>query len=439
MNLTMSYSWITDTLGALGTGIRRAIIKAVEMFAVLFVYDNLRIKQKVRSQRHNNRTVTDNGTAMTLIVLPESARPAWEDLEAVRAVRQHVENQRALGVPLRITFSNLNCTARLARITTHKLFHLFDILRAIPGLNDLEILSNQLLKRPPGTHEVLFGLDHVTRQYIFDTRPIDESSYSGNLMVIQDFLRQVGLDSSDPLVRLTLERVIAWIGDELTVARLLGLQRQRQEECNGHDRLDPFIFLFGWFHALLCLASSTFENHRGSATGLGFARSTLVLSRNGFSANMRKKRPDYHTVKEFFMHEFEARARELWQWATGTNSLDELKAWIEAPGRTPKDILNAGERIQLERISKQAVSLYAMEMELSDDPDPVFLNTLIQTRDLELFWDLRHAVKHGLVGHMEDLIPDLLVFLTGGRNTNYARQMYEILQILYHESSDAIR
>ncbi|KAG8726525.1 hypothetical protein FRC10_007000, partial [Ceratobasidium sp. 414] len=74
-----------------------------------------------------------------------------------------------------------------------------------------------------------------------------------------------------------------------------------------------------------------------------------------------------------------------------------------------------------------------------EDADPVFLNTLSQTRDLEMFWDLRHAVKHGNVGHMEDLIPELLVFFTGSRNSNYAKQMYEILQVMQYESTDAIR
>ncbi|KAG8704364.1 hypothetical protein FRC09_003599 [Ceratobasidium sp. 395] len=439
INICMSYPSIIDTLSTINKAVRKAMREAVEKFPVLFVHDNIRIKQAVRSQRHNNQTVTDSGTAMSVLVLPESARPAWEDPEAVRALRQHVENQRVLGNPLRITFSDLNCPIRQARVLSHKLFHLLDILRAIPGCKNLDILSSPILQRPPGEHELKFGPDYRTRQYMLETRPIDESLYSGNLMVIQDFLRQVALDSGNSLIRLTLERLIPWVGDELTIARLRALQWQRQEECNGYDRLDPFIFIFGWFHALLCLVTSIFENHRGSAAGLGFAHSVLALGRTGFSENMRQHRPDYHTVKEFLMHEFEARIRGLWLWITGTTTLDELKTWIETPGRTPEEILEAAKRIQLERVSKQAVSLYNIEMEEAEDTDPVFLNTLIQLRDLEMFWDLRHAIKHGLVGHMEDLIPDLLVFFTGGRNANYARQMYEILLLLYHESTPAIR
>jgi hypothetical protein len=139
--------------------------------------------------------------------------------------------------------------------------------------------------------------------------------------------------------------------------------------------------------------------------------SVLVLSRCGFSQNMRSKRPDYHTVKELLQHEFEVRIRGLWLWVANTTSLTELKDWLEHPNRTPDDIFKAGGRIQRERVSKAAVSLYRCTMEdlPAEESDSVFLNTLMQHRDLSLFWDLAHAVKHGLVGHMEDLLPELLV------------------------------
>ncbi|KAG8694403.1 hypothetical protein FRC08_008515 [Ceratobasidium sp. 394] len=104
------------------------------------------------------------------------------------------------------------------------------------------------------------------------------------------------------------------------------------------------------------------------------------------------------------------------------------------------DILKAGQRIQHEYISRQAVSLYSLKMEeFPETTNPFFLNTLVQNCDLEMFWDLRHTVKNGKVGHMEDLIAELLIFFTGGWNSNYAKQMYEILQILYHKLTPAIR
>ncbi|KAG9096516.1 hypothetical protein FS749_008322 [Ceratobasidium sp. UAMH 11750] len=88
----MSYSSITDSLSKASRLIRKVMREAAERFPVLFVHNNIRIKHPVRSQRHNNQTVTDNGTARSVIILPESARAAWEDPEAVRALRAHVEH-----------------------------------------------------------------------------------------------------------------------------------------------------------------------------------------------------------------------------------------------------------------------------------------------------------------------------------------------------------
>ncbi|KAG9103211.1 hypothetical protein FRC06_011751 [Ceratobasidium sp. 370] len=440
INLCMSYSSTTKTLDKLAKSIRKSMLDAVQKFPILLVHDNLRIRHAVRSQRSDNQTVTDNGTAMTVIILPESSRDAWENPEAARQLQSHLDNLRTQGTPPKIIFGDLVSQERQARVQAHKLFHLFDILLAIPGFKQLAILSDPALKCPPGWHDLLASPDSITRQYILGTCPIDELSYTGNLMVIQEVLRQLGLDSGKELMQLALGRKVPWVGDELTVSRLRALQWQRQEENNAYDRLDPFIFLFGWFHTLMILASSIFENHRGSMAGLGFDHIAQVLSRTGFSENMRQTRPDYHSVKEILMHEFESRVRDYWLWVTNTKSLEELKSWLEDPTHTTRDVLEAGRKIQRERISKQAISLYELEAGGSVETfDQVFLESLIQTRDLELFWDLRHAVKHGKVGHMEDLIPELLVFFTGGRHSNYARQMYETLQILFHESTPAIR
>ncbi|KAG8787859.1 hypothetical protein FRC12_015167 [Ceratobasidium sp. 428] len=131
LNICMSYPSITATLSSLSESVREAALAAIQKMPFLIAHDNIRIKQGVRSQRHDNQTITDNGTAMTVFILPESSRPAWEDPEAVRALQSHVERMRALGTPLRITFNHLVCPLREARIMSHKLYHLLDILRAV--------------------------------------------------------------------------------------------------------------------------------------------------------------------------------------------------------------------------------------------------------------------------------------------------------------------
>ena len=46
---------------------------------------------------------------------------------------------------------------------------------------------------------------------------------------------------------------------------------------------------------------------------------------------------------------------------------------------------------------------------------------------------LDQAIKHGDVGLMEDMLPQLLFWFMGGRNSNYATEVLELLQGLHRE------
>ncbi|KAG8705141.1 hypothetical protein FRC08_001820 [Ceratobasidium sp. 394] len=436
-NLCMSYSWTTKGLGHLAQDVCKTIVELARTHPIMGCHDNILFKFPVRSQRGNRQTVTDNGTAITMFVLPESAHSAFEDLEAIRVLRQCLESSHALGTAVSLSWSDLSDPQCRTQVFSHQLYHLFDILRSIPGVSRTGILADALLHHPPSWHTLPSGLEHRTQMFMLATRPIDETTYAGNLQVLEDALQQMGLDTGDHLVCLTLERMLAWVGDDMTIQRCRHLQWFRQIERNSWDRLDFLIFLFGWLHALMCLVHAMFECGRGSAAGLGFMRSVLKLGRAGFAENMGKKRPDYHNVVEFLMHEFEARVHGFWMWATGTNSIDELVAWVNCPERTAQEILDLGKRIQAQRVLSQAVSI--SRRSLDQHKDEVFVGTLATTRDLMIHWDLHHAVKHGHVGHMEDLIPELLIYFTGAKSKNYARQMYELLQLLRYETTPAIQ
>ncbi|KAG8710472.1 hypothetical protein FRC08_017120 [Ceratobasidium sp. 394] len=309
-NLCMSYSWTTKSVSQLAQEVRKTIVELARTRPIMECHDNILFKFPVRSQRGNRQTVTDNGTAITMIVLPESARSAFEDPEAIRALRQRLESSCALGTAVSLSWSDLSDPQCHARVFSHRLYHLFDILRSIPGISQTGVLADPLLRHPPSWHTLPSGPEHRTQMFMLATRPIDETTYAGNLQVLEDALHQMGLDTGDHLVCLTLERMLAWAGDDMTIQRCRLLQWFRQIERNGRDRLDSFIFIFAWLHALMCLVHAIFECGRGSAAGLGFMRSVLKLGRAGFAENMRKKRPDYHNVVEFLMHEFEAHSEQ---------------------------------------------------------------------------------------------------------------------------------
>ncbi|KAG9090859.1 hypothetical protein FS749_000222 [Ceratobasidium sp. UAMH 11750] len=89
-NLCMSYSWTTQNLGLLAKEVRTTIVEVARTLPIMLCHDNILMKFPIRSQRGDKLTVTDNGTAATLFVLPEGARNAFEDPEAICTLRERL-------------------------------------------------------------------------------------------------------------------------------------------------------------------------------------------------------------------------------------------------------------------------------------------------------------------------------------------------------------
>ncbi|CUA67950.1 E3 ubiquitin-protein ligase listerin [Schizosaccharomyces pombe 972h-] [Rhizoctonia solani] len=399
-NICMSYSWTNDNIDKLSDEITAKMIEVALNQPFFLSHDNIQIVFGVGSQRGYRKSIADNGTAITMYVLPEAARAIFENPEVNNALRLKLHNLRRQGLAPALTWPELNDRQRRSRVFNHRLYHLFDILRHIPGLEKCEVLSDPLLQHPGSWHTLPAGLEHCIKMYMLATQNLDESTYAGNLQVIDTVLRLLKLDRGDPLVR-------------------------GADKHNGTVK-ENGMAVIAWIHSF-------------SSLGGFMPKCVFVLSlgRKGFAENMRTTRPDYHTVVELLIHEFNARVRGLWMWGAGVSTLEELVSWIKDPSRTPQEILDLGKRIQSERISSQAVSECRQTMD--QHKDEVFLSTLITNRDLMMHYDLHHAVKHGHVGEMEDMIPELLVYFTGAGSKNYAREMYEMLQMLYHETTPEMR
>ncbi|KAG9087108.1 hypothetical protein FRC07_012907, partial [Ceratobasidium sp. 392] len=215
-NISMCYNWALENTRKLAIEVRKEIVEVTSAMPIMLCHDNIRIKFPVRSQRGDNQTATDNGTAMTMFVLPESARAAFEDPETIRVLRTRLENAHALGTSTSLSWTDLSDPQRRSRVFSHRLYHLFNILRSIPGVSQTGVLADKLLHRPASWHTLPHGPEHRTKMYMLATKPIDQSTYTRNVQVIDDVLRQMGLDRGKRLVRLTLLRILLWIGDEMT-------------------------------------------------------------------------------------------------------------------------------------------------------------------------------------------------------------------------------
>ena len=84
-----------------------------------------------------------------------------------------------------------------------------------------------------------------TKQYMLQTLHIEEASIKGNSEVVQEWFKQLKMDTQKEQQTTAEKRVIVWIGDQLTVSRLRALFQRRSKDRNSFDRMDWGVFIFG--------------------------------------------------------------------------------------------------------------------------------------------------------------------------------------------------
>lgn len=87
------------------------------------------------------------------------------------------------------------------------------------------------------------------------------------------------MDSPEDQRRIGLEQIVVWVGDQLTIERLQGLQRFRCEDVNSFLRLDWMVLMYGWLHAMMQMAYSLNKQHYGTLRGRGLAHAYEKLGR----------------------------------------------------------------------------------------------------------------------------------------------------------------
>ncbi|QRV72191.1 hypothetical protein RhiJN_00205 [Ceratobasidium sp. AG-Ba] len=429
--ITMSYSWVRKQMGDLSDAIGKETILAAHTRPIVLVHDNLKLKQAVVSQQGNNQAVSDNGTASTVIILPDDGR-VFEDPDNFVPLRRALKAKRIAGTAPELCYQDLDNPARHIANRTAFVFDILDIFAIVPEFQGHKIWDSDKLKRPIGPQQLPHGPEHRLKQYMLPMVNIDETSYSGNSQVIASVLKYLKLDTGSERDRLVLERLIVWTGDQMTAHRCNMLQLFRQESINGYERLDPFIFPFALLHCEMALGQSILELFRGSNVGESFGADIIVLDRSGLQkpSGSKTKRLDFHTVDEFLQHECEAHFRGLFDEMTGCKTLEAREEWIGT--HTAKDMLEVASKALREHASSGA-------LDISESSDEFRAVIIKRQRDLLLYCSLRQAIKYGDIDRIEAILPELMYFFIGAGNSNYAREVHRLLQILTHETTPVIR
>jgi hypothetical protein len=256
--IIMSASWTERAVKTISDQKHAEAIAVAATRPILLMHDNIRLKFPVQSQRGDNQGVSDNGTGITMLALPESAW-AFEDVDNFGPFMRRLRAQRIAGTTPSLSWLDISEFDRLKRVREGDIFDIIEFLRMIPALKSSKALKSDKLLPKPGPQQLPHGKAHHTEMYMLPTVNIEEMTYSGNSQIIPFVLRYLELDSGDKRDQLTLERKVVWLGNQTSSQHCNSLQLFSNEARNPYDRKEPFIFIFGGFHCEIALGAGVFE------------------------------------------------------------------------------------------------------------------------------------------------------------------------------------
>ncbi|PIL35265.1 hypothetical protein GSI_01990 [Ganoderma sinense ZZ0214-1] len=306
-----------------------------------------------------------------------------------------------------------------------KVFHVLQVLIESPefAFPTYTHKDSPILDPPAPVDELPCGPEHVTLQFMLGTLPTPEATYEDNDKVIAELLEQLGCRSISDFRKLSLERILFVIGDQLTVERIWGLQYLLCQEWNSHERLDFTVPVFGWLHFAMAFAKSLHKQYFGTNAGMGLKHAFTLLDRKGLDKRVTQG-PFHDNLDRAFYHILEAHLCTCWLQVSGASSLQDLR------GRTPEQLKTLAEKLVLEHASTDAMTTLKHG---AGEQDELRLQTTMFLRDVLLYVVLDRAIKYGDVGLMEGILPHTLLRFAGGQNSNYTIECLEMLQGLHKE------
>ncbi|KAG9101466.1 hypothetical protein FS749_006685 [Ceratobasidium sp. UAMH 11750] len=217
--ITMSYNWTLDFVTDLRDAKHKEAIALAATRPFVVVHDNIRMPFPVRSDRIEHQGATDNGTAISIIILDESGR-AFEDVDDWGPFMRQLKARRVNGTAPRLSWEDIMTIDRLKRVRLGYIFDALDFLCMIPGMKACKVFQSDKLKRPLGPNQLSSGKGHTTKFLMLSTVDIDESTYSGNIQIVKFVMDHLKLlEDEATRDRLALQRKIPWAGDQTTVQR----------------------------------------------------------------------------------------------------------------------------------------------------------------------------------------------------------------------------
>ncbi|EIM85200.1 uncharacterized protein STEHIDRAFT_111829 [Stereum hirsutum FP-91666 SS1] len=419
LGFVMSHKWTCDALLGIATSETNTMVKYSRERAIFGTFDNENIPRRVFSQRINNQNMFISATGGTLWVLPKHI-PVDPELN-----RKYQEGRREGAKECFNYRKLLEGNADIQdRQRAQDTWQITSFLINSPALETYPDRGHTLFDRPVPVDELPCGREHIPEQFMFSTADIDEASYEGVEKVIHEWFRQLKMDSLEEMKKTSTGRFFPWGGDALTTSRLRGLALYKGQDINSYERMDYLVGTNGFLHIMFAVANSIHAQYLGESGGIGLRRAFDKLKRKGLLTTSIKG-PFWHHLDEALWHVGEAMILACWMEATGVERLEELVAW-------PPEALAtmAGEIYENFACRKALARTRTTDPE---DQDEVNSQAIMFLTDLLPYFNLRDSIKRGDVGRIQDLLPWMLLRFEGGSNSNYTKEILELLQGLERE------
>ncbi|KAK7018290.1 hypothetical protein R3P38DRAFT_2715514 [Favolaschia claudopus] len=426
LGILMSHKWTAEALETLSDRAMDLVQQLIHLFPFAISHDNMNVPLRVFSQRLHNQSHFISGCAYTVWILPRHAALPADTSQMLQSFR--AENCLQVFDFSEVLYGSLEAEDRME---AWDIDHVLHLLLDCPEFLDYPHRTDAQFHHPPPVDQLPGGPENIIQGFVLKTSTFEEASYDGTLNVIDDTFRQLLLNSPDEQKVTGTQRVIAWMGDQLTVERLRGLWKYRHEDHNAFDRLDYMIPVFGWFHLVMAFANSIHKQYLGDSSATGGLRQAFdLLNRKGLITQSTKG-PFWHNLDEALHHISEAHFRACWLDVGKVKTLADLKS------KSPSELRHLAGEIIRKYASREALN--NMEEMDSHDRDSVFQQWTMFNMDVLPYLQLRKAIKAGDIGRIEDLLPTLLFRFAGSGSSKYTIEILELLQGLHREWPPVVR
>jgi hypothetical protein len=239
------------------------VVNLMQHFPWLISHNNVQIPFRVFSQRIDNQGEFGNGTAAT-VYIKHNATPL------PKLVNSNLKKSCATGMQNALTELDIVDLANMSfpHIQAHATYQVLRFLLESLQFNfkTYSGKDSPSLKAPPPIDQLPSGPEHITLQYLLGTVNIPEASYADNDCLMDEFFNQIGWNNVNKRMKVAMTKVVAWVGDQLTVD-LRGLFKFHAEDENSFERMDFMVLIFGWLHLQMAFANSLHKQYFGSSSG----------------------------------------------------------------------------------------------------------------------------------------------------------------------------